>query len=85
MIAANELASEMTGLNILPDGTRVFFRDAFLFRDISQQVGTVVGWNVSNEAADWLGTPELEYFVRMPDGTEHWISASLVEGFLRAA
>ena len=85
MIRVNEIASEMTGINILPNGTRVFFRDAFMFGDMGQHVGKVVGWNIDCKVVDWLGTPELEYQVRFPDGTDTWVSASLVEGWIRSA
>ena len=84
MSKAVEVTEDFTGLNILPDGTRVFVRDAFLFGDISQRVGKICAFNVDCETAEWLGTPELEYLLRFQDGKEHWVSASQVEGFIRA-
>lgn len=84
MEKANEIAEDITGLNILPDGTRVFVRDALLFGDIRQRVGRIRGFNVDTEAAQWLGTPELEYYLEFSTGS-YWVSASQVEGFIKAA
>lgn len=75
---------ELDGLNILPDGTRIFIRDAFLFGDIRQRACRIIGWNVDVEAVEWLGTPELEYQVVLPNGSACWVSASLVEGYILA-
>lgn len=77
----NEENKSIAGLNILPDGTRVFFRDAFLFGDIRSRMGKICGFHLSVEAREWLGSPELEYHVQV--GREmHWIPAKQIEGFI---
>jgi len=73
---------KLDGLNILPEGTRIFIRDAFLFGDIRQRMCRIIGWNIDMEASQWLGTPELEYRVTLPNGLICWVSASLVEGYI---
>lgn len=79
--ARNPKIEDITGLNILPEGTRIFFRNAFLFGDIRSRMGRVCGFHVSVEAKEWLGSPELEYYVQV--GREmHWIPAKQVEGFI---
>lgn len=73
---------EVDGLVILPDNTRVFVRDAFLFGDIRSRSCRVKGWNMNVEAQEWLGTPELEYYLELPDGRLSWVSAMHIEGYI---
>lgn len=74
--------TSIQALDILPDGTRVFVRNAFLFGDIKSRMGYVRGFNVSPENQRWVGKPKMEYYVEFGSKL-HWIPVTQIEGFLR--
>lgn len=73
--------TETLNESILPDGARVFVRNAFLFGDIRSRVGRIQGFNISVEDQDLYGGPRLDYQVKIGNES-YWISASQIEGFL---